>query len=322
MKPINAFAVLSCLFSSLAFAQGTAYPVKPITLVVNSAAGGPTDAAARAMKDHMAATLGQQLVIDNRLAAGGNVGAAQVAKSEPNGYTLLMSGTGPITIAPLLVKNIGYDPEKDLAPLALVVTLPGLIVASNGTEAKTLQEFIALAKANPGKYTYASVGNGTPSHLATEMLKMLAGVNLLHVPYKGSPQAQTAVLANEVSIYFAPMAVLDHARNGRLRALAQTGLTRAKMAPEVPTARESGLPEMVFTPWFGLFGPAGLPRAIADQVSGAALKALADPKVQEAIVKYYGVDASPLGPAEFAKFIHEDLERWSRVIRTSGIKAD
>jgi len=245
-----------------------------------------------------------------------------VAKAEPNGYTLLMTGTGPITISPLLVKNLGYDPDRELQPLALVLTLPGLIVVNNTVEARTLQEFIALAKRQPGKFTYASVGNGTPSHLASEMFKMLAGVDLLHVPYKGSPQAQTAVMANEVSMYFSPLNAIDHVKNGRMKALAQTGTVRAKTAPDIPTTREAGLPEFTFTAWFGLFAPAGLPRPIAEQITSAVLKAAADPQAQQMIVRFFGVDPAPLGSAEFARFVQEDRQRWQRVIQAGGIKAD
>lgn len=318
-----AVTAFGCCFAGSGFAQSAAgYPNRAITLVVNSAVGGPTDAAARAIKDQMSAILGQPIVIDNRPAAGGNVGAGQVAKAEPNGYTIMMSGTGPITIAPLLIKNIGYDAERDLLPIALAVTLPTLLLASNSTGAKTLQEFVEMAKRKPGYYTYASVGNGTPSHLATEMLKLQTGMDLLHVPYKGSPQAQTAIMANEVSLYISTLSSIEHVRGGRLRALAQTGPVRAKMVPDVPTVKESGFPEYVFTAWFGLFAPAGTPAAIAEPLAAAALKALADSQAQQVILRFFGVDATPLGAAEFARFLREDRERWAKVIREGGIKAD
>jgi tripartite-type tricarboxylate transporter receptor subunit TctC len=302
-------------------AMAQPYPNKQITLVVNSAAGGPVDGAARAIKDEMQATLGQPLVVDHRLAAGGTTGASQVAKAEPNGYTLLVSGTGPIAISPLLSKDLGYDPYKELMPLALIVSVPTLMITPLATPAQNLQEFLALVKRQPGQLNYASVGNGTPSHLATEMFKHATGLSLVHVPYKGSPQAQTAVLSNEVALYFAPLSAIQYVRSGRVRALAVTSATRAKTAPDVPTTREQGV-DFEFVAWFGLFAPAGTSADIADRVTAAALKALNTPQAQQQITNFFGVDPSPLGQADFARFLQDDRARWVRAVKEAGVKAD
>ncbi len=314
-------AALLFLPGTLCFAQGAAFPSRPITIIVNSVAGGPVDNPARAIKDPLAAILGQPVIVDNRPSASGTTGAGLVAKSPPNGYTLLLTGAGPIVTSPQLVKNLPYE-AQELAPIAFAGYAPLLLVVGPASEAKTLAELVALARRKPGQVTFATAGNGTPTHVSSESLKALAGVELVHVPYRGLPQMMLAVMSNEVSMAFTSLTFMEQVRSGKLRALAVSSSQRLKAAPELPTFAEQGFADLLVVAWFGLFAPVATPPEIQAQLSQAALKALADPQARELYARYHGVEPNPLGPAEFAKIIQSDRERIGKMIASGRIQAE
>jgi tripartite-type tricarboxylate transporter receptor subunit TctC len=309
----------------LAWAQADDYPARPILIVANSEAGGATDIVARALQERLRAALGTQhaLVIENQSAAGGVVGAEKVARSRPDGYTLLISGAGPVVFAPLLSTAVRYDPARDFQPVALIATAPNLLVAVPKLGVQTLAELTALAKQKPGVITYGSSGLGNPSHLAGEFYQQLAGVKLLHVPYRGSRQAATALLAGEVDVMFSPpSATAAFVQDGRLRGIAVTSPDRIPQAPQVPTSAEAGLRELEVLGWFGLLGPAGLPARLVQKLNAAMNSVLADPAVREAVSRA-GFDAvAKSAPETFASYVAAERTRWKRVIDTAGIKVE
>jgi tripartite-type tricarboxylate transporter receptor subunit TctC len=315
-----------CLAASLlpvtlaAFAQDP-YPTRPITLVVPSQAGGPVDSGARAFASRMGELLGQPIVIDNRVSAGGVVGTAAVARARPDGYTLLYSGAGPISIAPQLVAKLDYDPDK-LIPIALTARAPALIVTGPNTGITSIQDLIAKAKSKPGFYSYSTAGLGGPSHLAFESLKMLSGIDLLQVPYKGVPQAATAVMADEVSVGIVTFDSMPLVQAGKMRALAVTSKAREPSMPDVPSMSEVGVPDLLYLAWFGLFAPPGTPQAILDKITAAALKANAEDATQQVLLKRFGVRTAAAGPAEFQAQIRSDRTGLERLIKAQNIKVE
>ena len=305
-----------------AIAHGqAAFPDRPVTLVVPFPAGGSTDLIARLIAAKMSDGLGQQVVIDNRGGAGGNIGSAYVAKADPDGYTILMGTVATHAINSALYKKMPYDPVTSFAPISLLVLVPNVLVVNPNFPAKTVPELIALAKAEPGKYSYASSGNGTPLHLSGELFKAMAGVDIVHVPYKGAGPAMVDVLGGHVPIMFDNLPPsLEQIRSGKLRGLAVTTKDRAPTIAEMPTIAET-LPGYETYTWNALFAPAGTPPEAVARLNAEALKALADPTVA---AKLKDLSATPVGstPEELATHVTAQLAIWGPVVKASGASLD
>ena len=296
------------------------YPTKPVRLVVPFAAGGTTSILARMLADRMGASMGQPMVVDNRPGAGGNVGMDHVAKSEADGYALLMGPIG-MAINPALYAKMTFDPIKDLAPIGLYAGVPNLLVVHPSVPATNVKELIDYAKSNPGKLNYASNGNGTSSHLAAEMLKAAAHVDIPHVPYKGGGPAMQDLIGGQVQMLFDQMpAVLPQVDGGRVRALGVSSLQRSAAAKDIPAISET-LPGFDMTVWFGFLAPAGTPADIVKKLNAEMLKAIQSPDFQAQLAKM-GVTPMPGSPEEFGKFIASETKRWAQVVKTSGAKLD
>ena len=297
------------------------YPDRPITLIVPYAAGGGNDVLARAVADPMAKILGQPLVVENRGGAGGSVGTRQIAKAPPDGYTLGLGGTGTLAIDPTLYPNAGYDPRKDFAAVGLIATSPLIVLVNQSVAAHTVQELIALAKAQPGKLNYASAGPGSGIHLGTVLFADTAGIDITHVPYKGSGPALTDLLGGHVQIYFSSLPpAVGLVKDGRLRALGVTGLKRSASFPDVPTVAEQGLPGFEVALHYGIVAPAGTPRPIVDKLNAALRAALGDPKVHDHIATE-GAEPLPTSPEEYAADIDREETKWSALVKKSGATA-
>ena len=315
------FFFLLCAFTfSAACAQP--YPVKPVRLVVTYTAGGPADIAARALAQKLAEMWGQQVVVDNRAGAGGIIGTELVAKAAPDGYTLLHGTAAGLIINPLLVKKLSYDTFRDFAPVSMVVIVPQLLVTHPALPATTLKELIALAKARPGALNYASVGIGSPNHLGMELLKSMAGIDMVHVPYKGATPAMADLIAGQVLLAFNGMAsVLPQIASGKMKAIAIGSARRSPAAPDVPTVAEAGLPGFEYVAWNGNFAPAGTPAALVNRLSADIRKALAAPDVVQRLASL-GSEPGGNTPAEFAAYVKADHARWARVVQAVGLKAE
>ena len=297
------------------------YPNRPIRFIVPSATGGSNDIAARLFGQKMAEGFGKQVVIDNRVGAGSIIGTELVAKSSPDGYTLLLQST-ELTIIASLFKKLPFDVTKDLAPVTLLASFPLLLVVHPSLEAKSLQELIALARAKPGQINFASNGNGTISHIAAESFKTMAGINLVHVPYKGAAPALTALLAGETSVgFYTVSSTLQNVKAGRLRALATSGEKRVPSLSNLPTFAEAGLPGFDARTWAGVFVRAGTPRPIIAKLHAEFIRIMRLPDIQERFVAF---DWEPAGnaPEEFAMLIQKEMAKWAKVIRDAQIKAD
>jgi tripartite-type tricarboxylate transporter receptor subunit TctC len=316
--------LLACMLLSVpgdAFSQA-GWPNRTITLVVGFAAGGATDTAARIIARRLGENLGQTVVVDNRAGAGGNIAHQQVAFAPPDGYLILLGSIGPLSVAPHLVKNLPYDPQKDLTPLTMGVIFPNVLVVNPGVPAKTLGEFVALAKQKPGSLEYGSTGVGSAAHLAGELFKLRAGINLTHVPYKGGGPAIPDLLAGRIASYWAPPSTaLPHIQAGKIRPLAVTGLTRSHVLPDVPTIAESGYPGFEAVNWYAFVGPGKLPAELADRWNRELVKVLNDPAVS-AQLKEHGLEPRPMSREELAAFIRKESDTWARVIREAHIEAD
>jgi tripartite-type tricarboxylate transporter receptor subunit TctC len=302
-------------------AQGT-YPERPITLVVPFPAGGSTDLVARVVAERMGKELGQSIIVENRGGAGGNIGSAAVAKADPDGYTILMGTVATHALNPALYRKMPYDAVADFAPVALLVVVPNVLVVNPDFPAKNVQELIALLKEKPGEYSYASSGNGTPLHLSGELFKSMAGVDMVHIPYKGAGPALIDVMGGHVPIMFDNLpSSTEHIRAGKLRGLAVTTAERAPSMPDLPTIAESGLPGYETYTWNALFAPAGTPKDVIDRLNAAANAAVADPDVQ---AKLKDVGAVPKGstPEELASHVQAELAKWAPVVKASGAQID
>jgi tripartite-type tricarboxylate transporter receptor subunit TctC len=307
---MRAGAAAVLLFASAAaLAQG--YPSRPVRIVVPFPPGGGADTLARIMEPKLVAIWGQPVIVENRPGASGHIGADFVANSAPDGATLLMSSTASLT-----EKNVDR-----FAPVSLVSASPYVVTANPKVAASNIRELIALAKSQPGKLSFASSGTGAASHLSAELFKAMAGVDLLHVPYKGTGQAAADLLAGHVDLMFAPaQTVMPYVREGRLRALALTGSRRSETLPDLPTVAESGLPGYAAVGWFGLLAPVATPAAVVAKISADANRVLAEREVRE---KMIGLGADPAGdtPEEFARFIREDQAKWAKLMKDAGITA-
>lgn len=317
-----AVAVAAVLPLGIPAAAQEPYPSKPVRIIVPFAAGGGVDILTRVLAQHLSNSLGQQVVVEPIPGAGGNVGADRVAKSPPDGYTLLMATTGTHTINPGLYARMPFDAVKDFKPITVIASVPNLLVVNPGVPAKSLSELIALAKSKPGELNFASFGNGTSNHLSGEMLKSLAGIQVVHVPYKKAPEAVLDVVAGRVQFAFvnAPLA-LPQVRAGKLRSLGVTGAKRSPAAPEFPTMAESGLKDFVVESWYGLMAPAGTPDAIIQRLQKETVAVLAKPEVREAFAKQ-GADVETSTPAEFAARVKAESATWAEVIRSAKVRID
>jgi tripartite-type tricarboxylate transporter receptor subunit TctC len=303
-----------------AFAQN--YPTRTITLVIPFAPGGSTSVVGRGVADKMSELLGEKVVVDNRPGAGGTVGTKAVAKSDPDGYTLLLGYTGTLAIGPSLYKNVGYDPRKDFAPIGLIGNAPNSLVVNPSFPAKTVAELIAYAKANPGKVNFGSAGAGTASHITGEYFARSAGITLVHIPYKGTGPAMTDLLGGHIPMAFAPIPA-SHANvaGGKLRALAVTSTTRSSLLPDVPTMIEAGLPGFDASLYYGLVAPAGTPRPIIDKLNKALRDALASDEVKKQLLTD-GTEITPGAPEAYADFIDKDEKKWSQLLKSSGVEQE
>ncbi|NML47486.1 tripartite tricarboxylate transporter substrate binding protein [Ramlibacter sp. G-1-2-2] len=312
-----ALAFAAASLASTAFAQ--AWPAKPIWLVVPFPAGGGTDILARELANKLA---GYNFVIDNKPGAGGNLGVDAAAKSAPDGYTFVMGQTSNLAIAPSLYTNLPYSPAKDLTPVALVASSPLVIVASANSPFHTLADVVKEAKAHPGSINFASSGNGTVAHLATVSFERVAGIQLTHVPYKGASQGATDVISGAVQLYVSSIpTLLPHIKSGKMRPLAVTSLQRVADLAQVPTVAESGYKGFEAVTWFGILGPAGLPKDMVTKLNADIDKALKDPELKRKM-DAQGADVLGGTPEQFAKLIREDIARWGVTVKESGAKID
>jgi len=298
-----------------------AWPSKPVRLLLPFPPGGPTDILGRIVSDRLSAALGQPVVVENRGGAGGNVGAEAAAKSAPDGYTILLV-SNPIAISPSLYTRLNYDPQKDFAPVGLLATVPNVMVTHPSVPAHTLQEFIALAKSKPGGMNFGSGGAGTSNHAAGELFNIVAGVKLVHVPYKGVNLAMNDVLAGQIHLVVIGVpAAGPHIKAGRLRALAVIAPQRLPALPDVPTVAEAGLPNFEVTTWYGILAPAGTPKAIVGRLNAELVRIMRSPELKDRLAAMATEPATGT-PEEFADFIKRETAKWAEVVRQAGLKAD
>ena len=300
----------------------TAYPSKPIRLLVGFPPGGSTDILSRQVGVRLAESLGQQVVIDNRAGAAGNLASELVARGNPDGYTLLMATVSSHGINPGLYKKVPYDPVKDFAPVTLIASYPLILAVNPAVPVKNVKELIALAKGKPGALRFGSSGNGSPGHLSGEIFKNMAGIDIVHVPYKGGAPSTLAVLSGEVQITFATLpGAMPHIKSGKLNGPAVTTAKRSPALPEVPTIAESGLPGFDISSWAGLMAPAGTPKSVVLMLNAATVKALASHDMRERLA---GEGAEPVGntPEQFAAFVKAELAKWAQAIKQAGAQID
>lgn len=319
---LNPLLLLGCAALLGAAPAAAAFPERPISLVVPFPAGGSTDLVARVIAERMSASLGQQVVVENKGGAGGNLGSAQVAKAEPDGYTILMGTVATHALNPAIYKKMPYDAVTDFAPVSLLVTVPNVLVVNPDFPAKSVAELIALAKEKPGEYSYASSGNGTPLHLSGELFKTMAGVDMVHIPYKGSGPALTDLLGGHVPIMFDNLpSSTGYIKDGRLRGLAVTTAERAASMPDLPTIAESGLPGYETYTWNALFAPAGTPPEVVARLNQAAIEAVAD-ETAKAKLAEFGATVVGSTPEELAAHVQAELAKWAPVVEASGAQVD
>ncbi len=310
-------ALASLVFSFGALGQ---YPSRPITTLVGFAPGGGTDTVSRIIAKTLGEQLGQQVLTDNKAGAGGNIATDLVVKAAPDGYTIYLANVGAIAVNPHLLR-LTYDPLKDLAPIGMAVVFPNLVVVHPSVPANTFAEFIKLARENPGKYSYGSSGIGGAGHLAGELLKMMAGINIVHVPFKGGGPAMQAMLGGQISAYMAtPVAALPHVKSGKVKALAVTGPKRDPGLPDVPSVAEF-YPGYQAINWYAYFAPGKTPKDIVTRLNHEIVKALGTPEVK-ALLEKQGVEPMPGTPEELAAFARQETATWGKVVKDAGITAN
>jgi tripartite-type tricarboxylate transporter receptor subunit TctC len=303
-------------------ASAQAYPSRPIKLIVPFPAGGGTDLIAREVANKVAVANGWSIIIDNKPGSGGNLGVDAAAKAPADGYTLVLGQTSNLAINPTLYAKLPYNPEKDLTPIVEVASAPLVLVVAADSPYKTLADVVAAAKAKPESLNYASSGSGTVAHLATEMFQKTAAVKFTHVPYKGAAQGSTDLIGGQIQMYMSSVPTLiGYVKNGKMRALAVTSPKRTADLPSVPTVAESGFKGFEAVTWFGVAGPAGLPKDVVAKLNGAFNKALQDPEVRKKLASQ-GADSLGGTPEQFAKLIHDDIGRWGKIVKESGAKVD
>jgi tripartite-type tricarboxylate transporter receptor subunit TctC len=323
MKPfaLARALALAMLVLAPAVASAQAYPSRPIKFIVPYPPGGGTDVVARIMNEPLATELGQPIIIENKGGAAGNVGTELAARAPADGYNILFTLSSH-TINPKLYDKLPFDVEKDFVPISMATLIPQILVVHPSVPANNVQELIALAKAQPGKLNFASVGTGSPGHIAGELFKLKTGIDIVHVPYKGGGPAVTDTIGGQVQMLFVSMpAVWQHVKSGRVKAIAVTSAKRSVTAPDVPTFVESGVPEVVVDSWYGAFAPAKTPPAIVAQLNAAMVKVLAIPAVKEKLLAQ-GAEPSPTTQAEFDKVVKDELAKWEYVIKAANIRPE
>ena len=305
-----------------AVALGQVYPTKPVRVIIPYPPGSTPDIVGRTASDRLQKALGQPFVVENRTGAGGNIGTDAVAKSAPDGYTLLVAINGPVAINKHLYKSLPYDADRDLLPISLLASAPQMLVVKPDLPVSDFKSFVEHSRRNPGRLSYGSVGGGSASHLTMELLKSDAGVFIVHIPYRGFPPAVTDMLAGNIDTMFAIIpAVLPQVRAGKMKALAVTALKRNDLAPEVPSVGELGYPQLESLAWIGLLAPAGTSPEIIGRLSTETVKGMRSQEVRELLGKQ-GFDVVANSPQEFSRWIRAESEKWARVIRVSGATAD
>jgi tripartite-type tricarboxylate transporter receptor subunit TctC len=322
LRRLALFAAVGLMLAQATFAHADTWPSKPLRLLVPFPPGGAADTVGRIYAERLGEALKQPVVVENKPGAGTAIAAEAAAKAAPDGYTLSLAPAGQLTILPHLNPAIPYDPVKDFAPVSLLASVPYVVGASAEAPVATLQDLIAKAKAEPGKLTYSSCGNGTLCHLSGELFKSLTGTDLLHVPFKGSAPAVQALLGGQVDLAFDTLTVLaPQVKAGKVKGLVITSAARSPLVPDVPTAREAGLPDFVVASWFGLVVPAATPKDIVERLNREVGYIAALPAVRERLAAQ-GLDAIASTQADFARIIGEDFTRWGKVVQTSGAKLD
>ncbi|HET6492972.1 MAG TPA: tripartite tricarboxylate transporter substrate binding protein [Burkholderiales bacterium] len=317
---LTSMAVVSLFVAAQGHAQTTAFPTKPIRILIGSAPGGGLDQTARVISDRFAAALGQPIVIDNRPGAAGTVAAQTLARATPDGYTLNLGAIGNLAVNYSLYKNIGYHPLKDLAPVTAMVDATNILVVHPSVAAKSVKELLALAIQKPGM-TYGSSGAGNAGHLAGELFKRMAKVELTHVPYKGGGPAMLDLLGGRINMIFAsPSSSIPHIKAGRIRALAVTTLKRSVIVPDLPTVAESGLPGYEVNNWYAMVAPAKTPKAVIGRLNRELVKILNDVEVKRVLL-LHGVEAAPSTPEHLGKYMKSEFEKWGKLIAEAGITA-
>ncbi len=314
-------AAFALAWAGGALAQGT-YPTRPVTMVVGFAPGGGGDITGRTLARKFGDYLGQNVVVENRAGAGGNIAAASVAKANPDGYTIFLGNVGALTVAPHLVSSLPYDPLRDFAPISLAVVFANVLVVHPSVPAKTLAEYVSVSNATPGGMPYGTSGVGSAGHLAGELFRLVAKVKLTHVPYKGGGPAMSDLLGGQVPSLFAsaPTAV-PQVKSGKIRALATTGPKRSASFPDVPTIAESGYPGYEATNWYGLVAPAKTPKDVIGRVHRDFVKTLNDRDIREQLLSH-GEEPTPTTPEEFGRFMQRELATWGKVVKEAGIQAE
>jgi tripartite-type tricarboxylate transporter receptor subunit TctC len=312
-------SILALIFAVTASAQS--FPTKPIKIVVPFPAGGTVDFFARVISTKLSEALGQSVLVENRAGAGGNIAAEAVAKAAPDGYTLLM-GSEIIAINTSLYSKIGYDPVKDLAPITLVGTVPNILIVHPSLPVNSVNDLIALAKKTPGKISFASTGQGTSTHLSSELFKLMANVDMLHIPYKGGPPAIADLISGQVNMMFINMPTgITHVRSGKAKIIAVSSIKRVSQLPDVPTVDQAGVKGFETSAWSGLYAPAGTPVDIINRLNAEVVKILKQPSVREQLMAQ---GAEPVGdsPEEFSRFTLAEISKWAKIIKISGAKVD
>ncbi len=313
-------AIILGLVSLAASAQG--YPAKPIRLIVPYPPGGPTDLVGRSIGQKLTEAWGQPVVVENRAGAASAVGTEVAARSPADGYSLLLGTSAGFSISPALGTKLPYDPERDFAPITMLVINPQILVVHPSMPVHSVKTLVALAKSRPGQINYASVGNASPQHLGMEMLKSMTGIDMVHVPYKGTAPAVTDILAGNVSLMFNSMpSVLPQTKAGRLRGIAVSSARRSAAAPDIPTVAEAGVPGFEYVTWYGLFAPAGTPRDIVNRLNAQVVKILSEPELAK---RFASQGAEPLGdtPEQLAQYRRSEFERWRKLIAAMKLKAE
>jgi tripartite-type tricarboxylate transporter receptor subunit TctC len=307
--------------ASAALAQSPA-PERPVRLVVPFAAGGATDILARLVAERLSRTQGQPVVVENRAGANGAIGSEQVAKAPPDGLTLLAVTAGTHAINRSLYRNLPYDPVRDFTPVAMLGSAANVLVVHPSVPAQSVPELVTHLRRNPGKLHFGSAGSGSTLHLSGEMFKAMAGVQMVHIPYKGGGPAQADLLGGHIHMMFDSIsAALPHIQSGRVRALAVTGAERSHALPALPTIAEAGVPGYAATAWFGIVGPAGLPAAVTERLNQAINAILAEPDTRAQLTKL-GAEPKPMSPAQFGAFVRAEVDKWAKVVEAAGVKAD
>jgi len=321
MRDVSRAALLLTALLAAGDCAAQDYPSRPVRMVVPFSPGGSTDVLARIVGQKLTERSGQPVIIENRAGAGGNIGAEQVARSAPDGYTLLLGGV-PHAISASLYSKLPYDMARDLAAIAEVASFPSAIVLHPSLPANSVKELIALARARPGQLSFGSAGNGSPNHLSLELFQTMAGVRMVHVPYKGSGQLVGDLLAGQVQLASMGLPVaVPHVQSGKLRAIAVTGAVRSSLLPEVPTVSEAALPGFEVTSWYGVFAPAGLPADIVAKLNSEIGSAVTAAEVKERLAAL-GAEPSVKSPDQFGRYVRQEIAKWAKVVKDSGAKAE